>query len=155
MLCLGGNLLRALPDRTRLEAAWPRQQLTVMISTKLNRSHLFPGKAAYILPCLSRSEVDMQASGNQYVTIEDSFSMIHGSIGKNRPAADTLQSELAIVAGIAKAATPPNPNVTWDRLDRRLFARPRSDRGDLSPRLCPFQRADERARRFLARQPSP
>jgi len=115
MICLGGNLLRALPDTARLEAAWPKQELTVTISTKLNRSHLFPGKAGYILPCLSRSEVDMQATGNQYITIEDSFSMIHGSIGKNRPAADTLKSELAIVAGIAKAATPANPKVTWDK----------------------------------------
>jgi molybdopterin-dependent oxidoreductase alpha subunit len=115
MLCLGGNLLRALPDTARLEAAWPSQELTVMISTKLNRSHLFPGKTAFILPCLSRSEVDMQATGNQYVTIEDSFSMIHGSIGKNRPASEMLKSELAIVAGIAKATTPANPKVTWDK----------------------------------------
>ena len=114
MLCLGGNLLRAMPDGKRLEAAWPKQQLTVMISTKLNRSHLYPGKSAFILPCLSRSEVDEQASGNQYVTIEDSFSMIHGSIGKNRRASDKLKSELAIVAGLAKAATPPNPKVKWD-----------------------------------------
>jgi molybdopterin-dependent oxidoreductase alpha subunit len=113
-LCLGGNLLRALPDTTRLEATWPSQELTVMISTRLNRSHLFPGGTAYILPCLSRSERDMQASGNQYVTVEDSFSMIHGSIGKNHPASAELKSELAIVAGIAKASTPENPKVTWD-----------------------------------------
>ncbi|MBN9023572.1 MAG: FdhF/YdeP family oxidoreductase, partial [Rhizobiales bacterium] len=67
LLCLGGNLVRALPDSGRLEAAWQDQELTVMISTRLNRSHLFPGSTAYILPCLSRYEVDMQASGNQHV----------------------------------------------------------------------------------------
>jgi molybdopterin-dependent oxidoreductase alpha subunit len=115
MVCLGGNLLRALPDTARLEEAWPKQELTVTISTKLNRSHLFPGKASYILPCLSRSETDRQATGNQYISIEDSFSMIHGSIGRNKPAATTLKSELAIVAGIAKAITPANPKVTWDK----------------------------------------
>ncbi len=114
LLCLGGNLVRALPDGGRLEAAWQRQELTVTISTRLNRSHLFPGKVSYILPCLSRYEVDEQASGRQHITIEDSFSMIHGSVGRNRPASDKLRSELAIVAGIAKASTPPNPKVTWD-----------------------------------------
>ena len=114
MLCLGGNLVRALPDSKPLEETWPRLELTVAISTKLNRSHLYPGKAAYILPCLSRSESDAQETGNQYVSIEDSFSMIHGSIGKRPPPSDRLKSELAITVGIAKAATEPNPRVTWD-----------------------------------------
>lgn len=113
-ISLGGNLLRAVPDRDLMERAWPRQELTVMISTKLNRSHLFPGKAAYILPCLSRAEEDIQESGPQAVSIEDSFAMIHGSIGHRTPAADTLKSELAIVAGMAKATLKPNPRVTWD-----------------------------------------
>ena len=71
-LSMGGNLLRALPDTDRIEAAWPQQKLTVMVSTKLNRSHLYPGEVAYILPCLSRSEVDEQETGNQYVSVEDS-----------------------------------------------------------------------------------
>lgn len=114
LLCLGGNLVRALPDSGRLEAAWQRQELTVTVSTRLNRSHLFPGKVSYILPCLSRYEIDEQATGNQHITIEDSFSMIHGSVGRNRPASEKLRSELAIVAGIAKACTPPNPKVKWN-----------------------------------------
>lgn len=113
-LCLGGNLMRALPDTERLERSWRDQELTVMISTKLNRSHLYPGKAAYILPCLSRSEIDEQATGNQTITIEDSFSMIHGSIGHRAPASPDLKSELAITAAIAKAATAPNPKLRWD-----------------------------------------
>lgn len=113
-ISLGGNLLRAVPDQKRMETAWARQELTVMISTKLNRSHLFPGKHAYILPCLGRAEKDLQATGPQAVSTEDSFSMISGSVGHRHPASEYLKSELAIVAGIAKATLPPNPNVKWD-----------------------------------------
>ncbi|RVV96789.1 formate dehydrogenase [Mesobaculum littorinae] len=111
---LGGNLARAVPDQKRMEAAWARQELTVMISTKLNRSHLFPGRDAYILPCLSRAEIDEQATGNQVITVEDSFSHIHGSTGKRTPASPKLKSELEIVARIGKASLPPNPKVRWD-----------------------------------------
>lgn len=113
ILCLGGNLLRALPDTGRLEKTWRDQDLTVMISTKLNRSHLYPGRTAYILPCLARTEEDEQATGNQYISIEDSFSMIHGSQGHRSPASDHLKSELALVAGIAQALTPASPRRPW------------------------------------------
>ena len=113
-ISLGGNLLRAVPDQQRMEDAWPRQDLTVMVSTKLNRSHLFPGKHAYILPCLTRSEIDEQTGGPQAVTSEDSFSMISGSKGRRAPASDTLMSELAIVTGIAKAALAPSLQLKWD-----------------------------------------
>ena len=112
---LGGNFLRAIPERNAMERAWSGLRLTVQIATKLNRSHLINGKVAYLLPCLGRSEQDIQASGPQAVTMEDSLSCIHGSIGKARPASPELKSELAIVAGIAKATLPPNPKVTWDR----------------------------------------
>jgi anaerobic selenocysteine-containing dehydrogenase len=88
-------------------------RLTVQIATKLNRSHLLPGAVAYLLPCLGRSEEDMQASGPQTVTMEDSLSCIHGSLGKHPPASEHLKSEVAIVAGIAEAALPPNPKVRW------------------------------------------
>lgn len=113
-LCLGGNLLRAVPDQQAMEQAWPRQDLTVMISTKLNRSHLYPGTHAFVLPCLSRLEEDRQASGVQAVTTEDSFSHISGSIGKRSPASPHLKSELAIIAGIAKVTLAPNPKLRWD-----------------------------------------
>ena len=113
-ICLGGNLLRALPDQEKLEAAWTTQDLTVMVSTKLNRSHLFPGKLAYILPCLGRYETDQQAGGVQTVTSEDSFSMINGSIGHRKPVSAQAKSELAIVTGIAKATIAPNPKLKWD-----------------------------------------
>ncbi|HET6432764.1 FdhF/YdeP family oxidoreductase [Dyella sp.] len=111
---LGGNFVRAIPDRDVMEPAWRQQQLTVYIATKLNRSHLVHGRVSYLLPCLVRSEEDTQAGGPQTVTIEDSFSHIYGSIGKRKPADEMLKSELAIVCGIAKATLPPHPKWRWD-----------------------------------------
>lgn len=113
-VALGGNFLRAIPDQTRIEPEWEKIRLTVQIATKLNRGHLFNGRTSYLLPCLGRSELDEQAGGPQTVTIEDSFSHIHGSRGHRTPASPHLKSELAIVAGIAKATLPPNPKVRWD-----------------------------------------
>ena len=111
---LGGNFARAIPDGDRMDVAWQNLDLTVFIATKLNRSHLMHGRASYLLPCLARSEEDMQASGRQAVSIEDSFSHVHGSIGKRTPASKSLLSELAIIAGIAKATLPPHPKWLWD-----------------------------------------
>lgn len=111
---LGGNFVRAIPEQEAMEAAWQKMRLTVQIATKLNRSHLFNGEVAYLLPCLGRSEEDLQESGSQIVTIEDTFSCIHGSIARRKPASEHLKSELAIVAGMAKATLLPNPNVRWD-----------------------------------------
>ncbi|WP_240530276.1 FdhF/YdeP family oxidoreductase [Novosphingobium sp. PC22D] len=111
---LGGNFVRAIPEREKMERAWTGMRLTVQIATKLNRSHLINGKVAYLLPCLGRSEEDMQESGPQAVTMEDSLSCIHGSLGKRKPASEHLLSELAIVAGMAKATLPQNPKVRWD-----------------------------------------
>jgi len=111
---LGGNFVRAIPEREAMEAAWTKLRLTVQIATKLNRSHLINGEVAYLLPCLGRSETDEQATGPQAVTMEDSLSCIHGSLGKNTPASKHLLSEPAIVAGMAKATLPPNPKVPWD-----------------------------------------
>ncbi|KTR83784.1 formate dehydrogenase [Novosphingobium barchaimii] len=111
---LGGNFVRAIPERGKMEEAWREMRLTVQIATKLNRSHLINGKSAWLLPCLGRSEEDVQESGAQTVTMEDSLSMIHGSRGHRKPASAQLKSELAIVAGIGKATLPPNPKVKWD-----------------------------------------
>ena len=111
---LGGNFARAIPDNRRVEEAWQGLDLNVQIATKLNRTHLLPGKASWLLPCLVRAEEDRQATGPQAVTMEDSLSMIHGSLGKRKPASPHLRSEVAIVAGMAKAALPPNPRVRWD-----------------------------------------
>ena len=114
MVSLGGNLVRALPDRQRMEEAWPKMRLTVHIATKTNRSHLCPGEVSYILPCLGRTDTDIQAGGRQAVSIEDTFSHIYGSIGSAEPPAETLLSEVAIVARMAKATLPENPKLRWD-----------------------------------------
>ncbi|WP_200934715.1 FdhF/YdeP family oxidoreductase [Rhizobium sp. Leaf341] len=111
---LGGNFLRAVPEQGLMEEAWPRMRLTVQIATKLNRGHLFNGRVAYLLPCLGRTEIDQQASGPQTVTMEDSTSCFHASKGFHAPASDTLQSEICIVAELAKASLATNPRVPWD-----------------------------------------
>ncbi len=103
LLALGGNLAAAAPDTPLTCEALRRCGLTVYISTKLNRSHLMPGKQSLILPTLGRTEEDVQATGRQFVTVEDSFSMVHASEGIGKPLAATQRSETAIVAGIAHA----------------------------------------------------
>lgn len=103
LITLGSNLAAAAPDTPRTEAALQRCALTVHISTKLNRSHLVPGHDALILPTLGRTDRDTQASGDQYITVEDSFSMVHASQGVNPPISDQLRSETTIVASIAAA----------------------------------------------------
>eukprot|EP00456_Euglypha_rotunda_P085642 TRINITY_DN8647_c0_g1_i4.p1 TRINITY_DN8647_c0_g1~~TRINITY_DN8647_c0_g1_i4.p1 ORF type:complete len:395 (+),score=81.25 TRINITY_DN8647_c0_g1_i4:93-1277(+) len=113
-VALGGNFLRAVPETIAMEAAWTNLDLSVQIATKLNRNHLFAAKITYLLPCLGRIERDLQATGPQAVSVEDSTSCIHGSVGKAKPASPHLLSEPAIVAGIAKAILPTNPKVDWD-----------------------------------------
>jgi molybdopterin-dependent oxidoreductase alpha subunit len=112
---LGGNFVRAVPETELIERAWPKLGLTVQIATKLNRSHLIHGEVSYLLPCTGRIEIDRQASGPQAVTVEDSTGCMHGSRGVVEPAADTLRSEPAIVAGIARATLSANPRVDWSR----------------------------------------
>ena len=112
---LGGNFVRAAPETALLETAWRRLRLSVQIATKLNRSHVLHGEVAYILPCLGRIEIDRQAGGEQAVSIEDSTGHMHGSRGVAEPAADSLLSEPAIVAGIARALLPPNPKLDWEK----------------------------------------
>jgi molybdopterin-dependent oxidoreductase alpha subunit len=114
IVSLGGNLLRAVPDPSRVEPAWRRLPLSVQIATKLNRSHLIHGEAAYLLPCLGRIEIDRQASGVQAVSVEDSTGCMHGSRGMAEPASDKLLSEPAIVAGIAKALSGTTTKAPWD-----------------------------------------
>ena len=111
---LGGNFQVAIPDHHVMDPAWRRLRLTVQIATKLNRSHLLHGEVAYLLPCLGRIEIDRQASGEQWVSVEDSTACVHGSHGLAEPASDMLLSEPAIVAGIAKALLPGNPQLDWD-----------------------------------------
>jgi molybdopterin-dependent oxidoreductase alpha subunit len=111
---LGGNFIRAIPEREMMETAWRRLRLTVQILTKLNRSALVHGEVSFILPCLGRIEIDEQASGPQAVAVEDSTGCMHGSRGQVAPASPHLLSEPRIVAELAKATLAPNPKVPWD-----------------------------------------
>lgn len=110
---LGGNFLRAVPDTGPMEANWSNLRLSVQIATKLNRNHLFPGEVTYLLPCIGRMELDEQATGAQAVSMEDSTSCIHASLGRVTPASPHLKSEPAIIAEIATRLLPPNPNIDW------------------------------------------
>jgi molybdopterin-dependent oxidoreductase alpha subunit len=114
-VAMGGNFAAAIPDLPRTQEALGNLDLTVHVSTKLNRSHLIHGRAALILPCLGRTEVDVQAGGPQSVTVEDSMSMVHASAGRNKPASEHLLSEPAIVAGIARATLGSRSVVDWER----------------------------------------
>ena len=114
-LGMGGNFASATPDSDFTWEALRRCEMTVHVSTHLNRSHVVHGKAALILPCLVRSEADLQAGGRQSVTVEDSMSMVHASTGTNRPASEHLKSEPAIVAGIGRKLFPDGP-VDWEAL---------------------------------------
>ena len=113
---LGGNFLSATPDTHYTSEAMARCRLTVQISTKLNRGHLITGAQALILPCLGRTEKDLQASGEQFVTVEDTTGVVHASRGVLEPASPHLRSEPAIIAGIALATLGARTTVDWDGL---------------------------------------
>lgn len=115
LICMGGNFALAMPDREASAVPLTQLDLAVHVATKLNRSHLLTARHSYILPVLGRSEIDMQKSGAQAVTVEDSMSMIHASRGVLKPAGVMLKSECAVVAGIAQA-TLPQSVVAWEYL---------------------------------------
>ncbi|MCL4147947.1 UNVERIFIED_CONTAM: hypothetical protein GTU68_053122 [Idotea baltica] len=114
-LGMGGNFISATPDTTFTAEALRNCNLTVQVSTKLNRSHLITVKKALILPCLGRTEKDFQVSGEQFVTVENSMGVVHQSKGTLAPCSKHLLSEPAIVAGIA-AATLKNTSTNWLQL---------------------------------------
>jgi molybdopterin-dependent oxidoreductase alpha subunit len=110
---LGGNFLSATPDTEYTAAALRRCSLTVQVSTKLNRAHLVTGRRALILPCLGRSEIDLQAAGPQLVSCENSMGVIQSSKGNLAPASAELRSEPAIVAQLAQATLGLRSHVRW------------------------------------------
>jgi len=110
---LGGNFAAATPDTYETWKALRRCDLTVHVTTKLNRSHVVHGREALILPCLGRTEIDVQAGGPQGVTVEDSMSMVHLSMGINPPASDQLLSEPAIIARLAAATIGERSRTRW------------------------------------------
>ncbi|WP_329139220.1 FdhF/YdeP family oxidoreductase [Streptomyces sp. NBC_01476] len=110
---MGGNFAMAAPDTPYTAEGLRRCELTVHVSTKLNRSHLVHGRKALILPCLGRTEKDHQRHGVQSTSVEDSMSMVHLSVGMRRPASPHLLSEPVIIAGMARA-TLPESTTPWE-----------------------------------------
>jgi molybdopterin-dependent oxidoreductase alpha subunit len=115
-LALGGNFAAASPDTELTERALGRLDLAVHVATTLNRTHVVSGGEVLLLPCLGRSERDVQASGEQFVTVEDSMSFVHASRGSLDPASPALRSEPAIAAGLARATLGPEDAVSWEGL---------------------------------------
>ncbi|WP_416308094.1 FdhF/YdeP family oxidoreductase [Neptunicella sp. SCSIO 80796] len=115
LIALGGNFYRATPDHDLTEQALANCDLTVQISTKLNRSHLFTGKTALLLPALGRTELDKQPTGIQFVTVENSMGVVQTSHGKIPPASDQLLSEVRIVAEMAEASLV-DSQISWREL---------------------------------------
>ncbi|MFD8032041.1 FdhF/YdeP family oxidoreductase [Streptomyces sp. NPDC059717] len=111
---VAGNFVRATPDSAVTEAAMRGCRLTAHVSTKLNRSHTVCGDTALILPTLGRSDRDVQATGEQFITVEDSMSEVHASRGKLPPASPHLLSEVAIVSRLARRTLGDEPSIPWE-----------------------------------------
>ena len=111
-MAMGGNFLSATPDTELTAEALSKTELTIQVSTKLNRSHLITGKSALILPCLGRTERDRQASGEQFVTMENSMGIVHPSTGSLTPASPQLKSEVAIICELAQRRAPQS-KIPW------------------------------------------
>ncbi|NSL43197.1 FdhF/YdeP family oxidoreductase [Streptomyces sp. 8P21H-1] len=115
---MGGNFVSASPDTEVTEAAMRRARLTVHVSTKLNRSHAVTGARALILPTLGRTERDLQAGGEQFVTVEDSMGMVHASRGRLEPASEHLLSEPAIVCRLARRVLGEASRTPWEEFEK-------------------------------------
>ncbi|GAA3684211.1 FdhF/YdeP family oxidoreductase [Arthrobacter ginkgonis] len=112
-----GNFVRATPDSEVTEDAMRRCSLTAHISTKLNRSHTVCGRTALILPALGRTERDIQVTGEQFVTVEDSMSEVHTTQGRLEPASRTLLSEVAIICRLARLTLDGEADIPWDQFE--------------------------------------
>jgi molybdopterin-dependent oxidoreductase alpha subunit len=112
-LAISGNFISNTPDTVYSAHAMQRCKLTVHVSTKLNRSHLITGERALILPCLGRTEEDIQATGKQFLTVEDSMGIIDRSEGFLRPASPDLRSDVSIIANIAHATLGNRTTTNW------------------------------------------
>ncbi|ALE07819.1 hypothetical protein AL755_13425 [Arthrobacter sp. ERGS1:01] len=113
LFAMGGNLVSAVSDTDVAQAAMLKTILSVQVSTKLNRSHAFVGDQALILPTLGRSEIDLQAGGPQFVTVEDTVCAVHGSAGRIEPISTAVLSEVAIVSRLARAVLGSDHPVNW------------------------------------------
>ncbi len=115
-IAMGGNFISATPDSERTGKTMQKVGLTVQVSTKLNRAHCVTGQRALILPCLGRTEKDVQVSGEQFVTVENSMGVVHTSRGVNEPCSAHLKSEPAIVSGIAQALFGNDGGMDWQAM---------------------------------------
>ena len=113
---LGGNFLSATPDTEFTAVGLQRCRLTAQVSTKLNRSHLIVGRQALILPCLGRSEIDLQPGGPQFVSCENSMGVVQSSRGVMTPASEQLLSEPALVCRLARATLGTRSQGDWEGL---------------------------------------
>jgi molybdopterin-dependent oxidoreductase alpha subunit len=117
-LAVGGNLVAAISDTQTAEKAMQSTEMTVQVSTKLNRSHAVVGTEALILPTLGRTEIDRQASGPQFVSVEDTVCAVHGSHGQLEPVAPNLLSEVSIVTRLARATLGNRVPVDWASMEK-------------------------------------
>ena len=112
---MGGNFLSATPDTTYTAEAMQQCNLTVQVSTKLNRSHLVHGKEAIILPCFGRSDKDFTGGKEQFVSCENTTGVVQMSKGVLKPISDNLMSETAIVCELAKATLGTKSTIDWNK----------------------------------------
>ncbi len=119
LFALGGNFLSASPDTAFTAQALRRCRLTVHVSTKLNRSHFVPGREALILPCLGRTERDVQDGQEQFVTVEDSMGIVHASRGVLKPASPHCKSEVLLIAELAAMTLGSRYGIAWNQLGQR------------------------------------
>jgi formate dehydrogenase major subunit len=141
---MGGNLVAAISDTQLAEAAMRGTDMTVQVSTKLNRSHAVVGAEALILPTLGRTEIDVQAAGPQFVSVEDTVCSVHGSHGQVPPVAPDLLSEVAIVSRLARATLGDRADL---EIDWKGFEDDYDTLRDHISRVVPgFERYSERVR---------
>lgn len=141
-MAMGGNFLSATPDTLHTAQALRNCDLTVQVSTKLNRSHLVHGKEALILPCLGRSDKDKQIGGIQFVSCENSMGVVQMSKGILEPVSPQLLSEPAIVCRLAKATLHDRTKIDWDK----YMADYDSIREDIEQTIPGFENYNERVR---------
>lgn len=140
-LGFAGNFVRATPDSELTEQAMRACRLTAHVSTRLNRSHVVCGDTALILPTLGRTDRDVQATGEQFVTVEDSMSIVHQSHGRLSPPSEHLLSEVAIICRLARRALGDTPAIHWEDFEadydeiRNRIARVVPDFDDFSARV--------------------
>ncbi|NEW35410.1 FdhF/YdeP family oxidoreductase [Nocardia cyriacigeorgica] len=149
---MGGNFVAATPDTEVTEAALRACDLTVQVSTKLNRSHVVHGATALILPTLGRTDLDLQGGVKQQVSVEDSMSMVHLSTGRLHPVSEHLRSEVAIVCELAQRLFGPGHPVPWAEF-RRDYDRIRDAIARVVPGCADYNRKVRRRNGFVLPHP--